>query len=126
MEKRIKESGMTKTEVAKRVGRSRNQLNNWLEEDQLGFEKIVKIGYAIRYDFSNDFPEVEAFKSMAILEEPAGEYNRLNECLSQVEYWKTIAYQKTDALQQRLEEILELQRQLHSAKEELTSRRIKA
>jgi lambda repressor-like predicted transcriptional regulator len=46
------------SEISRKVGISRRTLYNWFEKEDLGMSDIMKIGFAIGYDFSNEFPGV--------------------------------------------------------------------
>lgn len=50
--KRITQSGVSVKSIAARLGVSRQTLYDYLERDDLNFDIINRIGFAIKYDFS--------------------------------------------------------------------------
>lgn len=44
------------SEISRKIGISRRTLYNWFEKEDLGMSDIMKIGFAIGHDFSNEFP----------------------------------------------------------------------
>lgn len=44
------------SEISRKISISRRTLYNWFEKEELGMSDIIKIGFAIGYDFSNEFP----------------------------------------------------------------------
>ncbi len=56
---RIKESQISLISIYTRLGIAQNTLTNWLEKEDLGFDKILQIGELIGYDFSKDFPDLK-------------------------------------------------------------------
>ena len=55
----IKDSGYTKTFIAERMNMSRNTLHNKLGNSTLSAYFLYRLGKAIRYDFTKDFPELK-------------------------------------------------------------------
>jgi len=53
VEEAIKESGISKTLIAKRLNIARNTLNNRLDEMNLDWEFIIEVGRVIREDIIN-------------------------------------------------------------------------
>lgn len=45
------------SELSRKLNVSRTAIYNWFEYGQINLETICKIGQAIDYDFTNDFPE---------------------------------------------------------------------
>jgi len=58
IEKTIRNSGVSISEVARRVGVSRRSMYYWFEQPSLQVSTIVKIGRALNYDFSVHFPNL--------------------------------------------------------------------
>lgn len=58
--KRITQSGVSVKSIAARLGVSRQTLYDYLERDDLNFDIINRIGFAIKYDFSRIFPRSSA------------------------------------------------------------------
>ena len=44
------------SEISRRLVISRRTLYNWFEDEKLSMSYIIKIGFAINYDFSKEFP----------------------------------------------------------------------
>jgi hypothetical protein len=44
------------SEISRKLVISRRTLYKWFENEKLGMNDIIKIGFAINYDFSNEFP----------------------------------------------------------------------
>jgi len=111
VKKAINESGISKRAVAKSVGKDYATLYNWFKDQDLSLDKIIQVGRAIKYDFSNEIPEISSMVSEA---EPSGYFrNSLADCIK-----------KYDELQARYNElvdkytsILELQAQLKPSTE---------
>lgn len=84
----IAKSGLTMRSIADKIGVSRKTLYNWIEEINMPWERIFAIGKAIRHDFSTNFPEL---KKPDVLQEPLPYYEvkSLEECLRELDYYKT-------------------------------------
>ena len=88
IKKRIEESGMRLGDVAKRVGKVRNTFYNWYNRDELPLEDVIKIGRAIKHDFSEDFPAL--FNQVS---DPAQTYGgkvatEVSKCREELSMWK--------------------------------------
>ena len=59
IEKAVRESGISITELAKRIGKSRRHIYNLFNNSNIEWEIIITIGKAIRHDFSKDFSDLE-------------------------------------------------------------------
>lgn len=82
--KRITQSGVSVKSIAARLGVSRQTLYDYLERDDLNFDIINRIGFAIKYDFSQDIPEILGFKNN-MLSEPDESYGKdINGCLEEL------------------------------------------
>ncbi len=69
VEKLVRKSGFTFTNIATKLRISRNTLYNRLQNPNLSYRFIAEIGEIIHYDFSLDFPELA--KEMGEGGEPA-------------------------------------------------------
>jgi len=56
VEKVVRREGHSLTDLAKIVGVNRRSLYNWFLQQRLSTEVILKIGRAIKHDFSAEFP----------------------------------------------------------------------
>lgn len=85
----IKEQGLTLTGVAKKLHIHRVTMSNWLEEDELDYKKIKKIGELLNYDFSKDFPEMKSEAPWLI---SSNTNERVIELEQQVKFWQDEVY----------------------------------
>ena len=79
IEKAVKESSITRTQLAKKLGKSRQWLYNVFESSQVSMDVILEIGKAIHYDFSKDFKQLKNYSvktNLSVAEE------------DNVDYWK--------------------------------------
>lgn len=74
----LKDSGMTKTTFAERVGRDRTRINDLLEAESVDTRLLFKIGKVLRHNFfkllSEDFEPAPPTSSVA--SEPAPNYKK--------------------------------------------------
>ena len=79
LEKTIRQSGVSVTEVARRLGIARKTLYNYFEEELLSWDKIIEIYKAFDWDVYQDFPEAPGTMEM---QEPEADYGnqKLHEC----------------------------------------------
>ncbi len=59
IEKAVRSSGISITELAKRIGKSRRHIYYLFNNSNIDWEIIFKIGKVIHYDFSKDFTDLE-------------------------------------------------------------------
>jgi hypothetical protein len=64
-----------KTKIADMVGVVRQHLHQMLNNPEMEIDYIVKIGLAIRRDFSADFPELRNYPGINALNDPEVPYN---------------------------------------------------
>ncbi|WP_316839653.1 helix-turn-helix transcriptional regulator [Pedobacter gandavensis] len=76
------------SELSRRLHVSRTAIYNWFEYGQINLETICKIGQAIDYDFTNEFPEefanAENLKSNPLI---ANKGRQNEEDHSAIDYW---------------------------------------
>jgi transcriptional regulator with XRE-family HTH domain len=58
VEKVIRRDGYSISELARLTNVNRRSVYNWFKQKRLKPEIIYRIGYALNYDFSNDFPKL--------------------------------------------------------------------
>lgn len=58
VERVIRRQGHSLTDLAKLTGVNRRSIYNWFTQSRLKPENIIKIGQAIRHDFSVEFPDL--------------------------------------------------------------------
>ena len=85
VEKAVRQSGLTLTQLAPRIGKSRRWLYNAFENPNLSIEHILIIGKIIHYDFSDDILELQRVRN---LEDPISPQNAYVVSAESAEYWK--------------------------------------
>lgn len=76
------------SELSRILHVSRTSIYNWFEHGHLSLETICKIGQAINYDFSREFPEDFAKGRNHVSAEPnSGNESKIENCESSVRYW---------------------------------------
>jgi transcriptional regulator with XRE-family HTH domain len=58
VEKRVRRSGISITELARNTNVNRRSVYNWFNQKRLSANIIHRIGCAINYDFTTDFPQL--------------------------------------------------------------------
>lgn len=98
---------VNKTHLAKKIGVHRDTINNWSKEPNLSFEKIRKIGNAIDYDFSRDFPDYP-YSSPPGVEESSTPYEpefiTIEDCVEDRNRWRIKYYQLLEKYASLMEE----------------------
>ena len=79
IQKAVKQSGISITQLAKKIRKSRQSIYNIFESQNVPIDLILAIGKAIHYDFSKDFKQLKTY-STKVDPMVAEEDN--------VEYWK--------------------------------------
>jgi transcriptional regulator with XRE-family HTH domain len=77
IQKAVKESGVSITQLAKKLGKSRQWLYNVFESTQVSVDTIFAIGKAIHYDFSKDFKQLKNYSTktnLSIAEDDNADY----------------------------------------------------
>lgn len=57
IERAVRRDHMGISALSRKLHVSRRTIYNWFDQESLSFEIICKIGNAIKYDFSKEFPE---------------------------------------------------------------------
>lgn len=88
----IKQSGMTVSFIASKLKITRSTIHTWMNDDELDFKKIKKIGDVINYDFSKDFPEMKSEAPWLI---SSNTNERIIELEKQLKFWQDQFYQQS-------------------------------
>jgi|SRR5690606_35761430 len=90
VEKAVRRSGISIAELARRVRINRRSIYNWFEQEILSVDIIFKIGNAISYDFTADFPDLlPNYRLQFSQNQPQRKAETLqDEDLQQLHYWK--------------------------------------
>jgi transcriptional regulator with XRE-family HTH domain len=112
----VRQSGMSITEVAKRVGITRTQLYNWFKRDDLDWQPIYRIGLIVKYDFSINYPEIKPYKAGILIDKnDTGEKSNgsfsYEQAIQELNKWRDIAYRAQEDLLQSRQEIINLKDQ---------------
>lgn len=89
LEKAVRGSGMSISQIARLFGCSQRQMYNYFEKQDLSIEVLFKFGNIIHHDFTKDLgiesPEIKAI----IAEEPSNLYGKSNleRCLDEKNEW---------------------------------------
>ena len=81
--KAVYNSGLTITEIAKSIGKSRKWMYLMFENSNVSLDLVLKIGKIIRYDFTADFKELSTSARIKSESFVATEENETN-----AEFWK--------------------------------------
>ena len=77
IQKAVKESGISITQLAKKLKKSRQSIYNIFESQNISIDLILAIGNIIHYDFSKDFKQLKTYSTRTdpmIAEEDNAEY----------------------------------------------------
>ncbi len=83
----VEATGMNKLDVAARAGYSRSSYYKHIENPQLEYHILMAYGKAIKYDFTEEFPDMPKY----VLEDPEEQYTKtpsLDEAIRQRDQWK--------------------------------------
>jgi plasmid maintenance system antidote protein VapI len=89
VEEAVRQSGLSLTVIAKRLGKSRRHLYNLFEDPHLSLDTILQIGKILYHDFSHEIPEI--IQGKFIVNEPEKTY-----VPEDVTYWKDKYYALVD------------------------------
>lgn len=103
VEQAVRQSGISITSVAKRLGKSRRHLYNIFEEPNVSIDVVLQISKVIHYDFTEVIPEIKKSSHIQEVTDSSSQY----ETEKTVEYWKD----KYLSLLERYNELLEQKRE---------------
>ena len=83
IEKRLGQIGMTKSEFARRINQSRQNINDILSRKSIDTDLLFHISVALDYDFFQYY--VDELNENNVLSEPAGEYAKARENVHECE-----------------------------------------
>lgn len=101
VEDRVRKSGQTIEQLSKKTGYSRSGIYKHFEREELDWKHIIKIGKAINYDFSNEFPELATYSTSMVMEDLsvyAAKDEKVHEAMVEIDKWKTKAYELSEEL----------------------------
>ena len=84
VEKAVRESGMSISALAIKLGKSRRHVYNLFQYHNLDWETIAQIGEIINIDFSQKFPELKTLQNSTSSTTPKD----IKSCIEQLHYWK--------------------------------------
>jgi hypothetical protein len=94
----VRNSSFSITAVAKKLKISRRSYYNHIADPNLSWDQLEEYGKALKYDFSQDIPEMKKY----VFEEPEARYGRkpenLEQALQHIDYWKAKYYQLLEDL----------------------------
>lgn len=73
LKKYVKENEIKIVSLAKKINRTKGQMYNYFNNPELDLDVIIRIGRALRHDFSKEFPEL-AEQSYLMVNEPQEKY----------------------------------------------------
>lgn len=83
IEERLSHKGMTKSELARRINKARQNINDILNRKSIDTELLYNISVALDYDFFRHY--VMELTSQDIISEPKGEYAELRAQIAEYE-----------------------------------------
>lgn len=92
LEAAVKSSSIKISQMVKRMNISRGTYYNHINDPQLSYEQMAAYGKELKYDFTQDIPEMKKF----LFEEPEAMYQapkNLKEAIEQRDYWREKYYQ---------------------------------
>ena len=102
IEKAIRESGIPLTNIAKKMGKTRQWLYLLFDNPNVSIDIVLEIGKIIHYDFNS---EIEIFNNSQLLSDNSATYNE-----NSVEHWKNKYYQLLEENHQLYLRISELEK----------------
>ena len=103
----VEASNLNKTDVAEKAGYSRSSYYNHIEDKNLPYHILAAYGKAIKYDFTEEFPEMPKY----LFEDPAENYNKaptIEEITQSRDYWKDKYVELLEKYNKLIEERLSL------------------
>lgn len=83
IEERLREVGMKKSELARRINKARQNINDILNRKSMDTELLYSISVALDYDFFQHY--VMELNNSDVISEPGGEYSKLRDNINEVE-----------------------------------------
>ena len=102
----VEASGLGKEEVANKAGYSRSAYYKHIENPNLDYHILIIYGKAIKYDFTEEFPDMPKY----LLEEPEEAYGKpktLEEAIKLMELWKNKYLELLEKYNRLIEERME-------------------
>ena len=99
----VEATGLNKEDVANKAGYSRSAYYKHIENPELDYHILMAYGRAIRYDFTEEFPDMPKY----IVEEPGDGFNKpatLEEAVLLLEKWKDKYLELLEKYNQIIEE----------------------
>jgi predicted RNase H-like HicB family nuclease len=99
----VEATGLNKEDIANKAGYSRSAYYKHIENPTLDYHIMIAYGKAIRYDFTEEFPDMPKY----IMEEPENNFNKpatLEDALQLVERWKDKYLELLEKYNQIIEE----------------------
>ena len=84
VEKAVRRSGVSITELARKLNVDRKSLYNWFHQENLNVETIARIGHFLNFDFSKDFPDY----NFDDLIQKHKQHNTASAATDDLGYWK--------------------------------------
>lgn len=107
IERTIRRNGYSITDLSRTINVNRRSMYNWFSQPKLRRDIILKIGKALNYDFSFEFPELfstEDFHTTTPLVPTVQKDNNITD-LESVTYWKEKYIQVLEEYNRVLKEI---------------------
>lgn len=101
----VEATGLNKEDIANKAGYSRSAYYKHIENPELDYDILIAYGRAIRYDFTEEFPDMPKY----IAEEPEDGFNKpttFEEAVQQMERWKDKYLELLEKYNQIIEERL--------------------
>jgi hypothetical protein len=92
LEAAVKASGISVTQIVKKMGISRGTYYNHKNDPHLSLDQLYQYGKVLKHDFSADLPQIRELE----LEEGDPGYNQpstIEEAMEQRDYWREKYYQ---------------------------------
>ena len=87
LELAIRRSGVSISEVAKRMHVNRRTVYNWFQQASMRPEIVCEVGYIIGQDFSKDFPQSFNDKGSAVKGSGVNQMDNMENEVPSTEYW---------------------------------------
>lgn len=83
----IRRNNLSISELSRRLHVSRRSVYNWFEQKDLSIDIICKVGDALDYDFSSDFPDLFTRKKSRIISKMDQDFT-FEPQQNSVNYWR--------------------------------------